>query len=340
MKINGKTFSEAPVGLTEASSASSHQEVAVIPKLVARTGDTAKLMRAEKCGKSGMLVPAGDAPQISCVPFKDFSAAKASDCVEVIRHADSSLQGTAPYRILHDPTPTLPHAARPDIWQAHRKTISPSGQTVFFNEAPGDTRIAAEHKKNVREYFTAAWASRLPLHHQQQLEQGSYLLRHADGEVSRCTSYSAFMQFIGNGAHPLLPELILHVAGPQLHNFLCQTYLYNQSLSLFRHTGGRRVEPVPELRTRFELEHHQDGRLSATYVASDENLGKVMLVGCKPYDEYEASPIEQASLHFSGTLLFSPTLTFSIAPVKIFAAGMHFATVPESAALAVTDSFA
>jgi hypothetical protein len=339
MKINGKTFSEAPVGFSEASSASSHQESAVTPKLVTRTADAAKLMPAERCVKNGMPGPAGDAPQITCVPFEDFPASQASDCVKLVRRADSLPLGAASGVAGHDAGPTPLHDALPGIWQARRKTTSPSGQTLSFNEAPGDMRIAAEHKKNVRVYFTAPWISRLSLH-QKQLEQGRYLLRRPDGGVSRCTSYSEFMQFTGKGAHPLLPELILHVAGPQLHNFLCQTYLYNQSLSLFQHVGERRVEPMPELRTMFELECHQDGRVSATYVASDENLGKAMLVGRKPYDEYEASPIHQSSLHFSGTLLFSPALTFSIAPVRISATGMQFATAPESATQAVTDSFA
>lgn len=46
---------------------------------------------------------------------------------------------------------------------------------------------------------------------------------------------------------------------------------------------------MPELRTKFEVEHHQDGRVSAKYVASDENLSRAMLVGREPYDEHEAS---------------------------------------------------
>lgn len=233
-----------------------------------------------------------------------------------------------------------PLIAPPGREQTHGTTITQSGQTVFFDEGPGDKRIAAEHRKNVGVYFTAPWASRLPLHHQQQLEQGNYVLRHPNGEVSRCTSYAEFTQFTGEGAPPLLPELILHIAGPQLHNFLCQTYLYNQSLSLFQLVGERRVEPMPVLSTKFELEHHTDGRIVASYVASDDNLGKVMLVGRKPYDEHDASPIGRAGIHFSGTLMFSPTLAFSIAPVKISATCMQFAAVAESAALAVTDSFA
>lgn len=286
-----------------------------------------------------MPLPAGDPPEISWLPFEDFSASTASECIKVVMDTDSLLQGATPNGISHDRAPTLPRIAQPDIWQTLRKTTTPSGQAVLFNEAPGDMRIAAEHRKNVGVYFMAPWASRLPLHHQQQLEQGNYVLKHPDGEISRCTSYSEFTQFAGVGA-PLLPELILHVAGPQLQNFLCQTYLYNQLLSLFAHIGERRVEPMPELRTRFALEHKQDGRISATYVAIDENLSKAMLVGRKPYDEHEASPVAQASIHFSGALLFSPTLAFSIAPVKIFATGMQFAAVAESAALAVTDSFA
>lgn len=286
-----------------------------------------------------MLLQAGDLPQISWVPFKDFSAPTASDSVRSGRRADSLLQGTVPYSTSHDPMPTLPHIAVPDIWQTHRKTGSPSGLTVSFDETPGDTRIAAEHRKNVGMYFTAPWTSRLPLH-QQQLEQANYILKHTNGDISRCTSYREFMQFTGNGAHPLLPELILHVAGPQLHNFLCQTYLYNQSLSLFQQVGERRVEPMPELRTKFELEQQPDGRILAKYVASDENLSKAMLLGREPFDEYEASPMNQASIRFSGTLLFYPTLAFSIAPVNIFAAGMQFAAGPESNASAVTDTFA
>ena len=275
-----------------------------MPKLVIRTADTAKIIQAERCEKSGMLLPAGDPPQINCVSFGDFC---------------------------------FPETAAPNNWQTRRRTSGLSGQTVSFDEAPGDTRIAAEHRKNAGMYFAATWPTRLPLHYQEQLEHGNYFLRHPNGEISRCTSYSEFIQFTGNGANSLLPELVLHVAGPQLHNFLCQTYLYNQSLSLFPYVGERRVEPMPELRTKFEIENHQDGRVSARYVASDENLSKVMLVGSEAYDEHEDSPVNQASIHFSGTLLFSSTLAFSIAPVNLFSTPMQFA---EPTALAVTDSFA
>lgn len=347
MKISGKTFPEAPVGLTktltevfsEASNASRHQEVPVTPKVVTRTADTAKLMQAEKCGKSAIPLPAGDLPQISWVPFEDFSDSKVPDPVKLGKCADSLLQGAVPDKTSHDLMPTLPYMAATGIWQTRRKTTSTSGPNVLFDEAPGDARIAAEHRKNVGMYFTTPWASRLPLH-QQQLEQGNYILQYTNGDIRRCTSYKAFMQFTGNGAHPLLPEVILHVAGPRLHNFLCQTYLYNQALSLFRQVGERRVEPMPELRTKFELEQQHDGRILAKYVASDENLSKAMLLGREPYDEYEASPMNRASIRFSGTLLFYPTLTFSIAPVQISATGLQFASVLASTASAATDTFA
>ena len=340
MKINGKTYADAPVGFNEASNALSHQEAPVTPKLLTRTPDTAKLMQAEKSGKIAVPLPAGDSPQISWVPFEDFSVSAASDCIHAGTPVNSWMQDAVSNRTSRNRLPTQPHLVPPCSGQKHETTITQAGQTVFFDEAPGDRRITAEHRKNVGVYFTDSWASRLPLHHQQQVEQGNYVLRHPNGEVSRCTSYAEFTRFTGEGAPPLLPELILHIAGPQLHNFLCQTYLYNQALSLFQLVGERRVEPMPVLTTTFELEHHTDGRILATYVASDDNLGKVMLVGRKPYDEHEAGPIGQAGIHFSGTLLFSPTLAFSIAPVKISATGMQFAAAAESAVLAVTDSFA
>jgi len=211
----------------------------------------------------------------------------------------------------------------------------PAGESVVFIEVPGDPRITFEHSRNVSLYFTNTWDSRVPCH-QQQLEQGSYGFLQAGGAVHRCTSHADFLRFAGAGDAPLLPDLILHVAGPRLHNFLCQTYLYNPSLALLGHVGQRRVEPLPDLRSVFELERRQDGQVIARYLASDDAVEKVMLAGPDAHDEHEARFSGRASIRFSGTLLFSPDLAFSVGPVQMRATGMQF---PEQAAAPVTTSF-
>jgi hypothetical protein len=127
------------------------------------------------------------------------------------------------------------------------------------------------------------------------------------------------------------------VAGPQLHNFLCQTYLYNPALSLFGHAGQRRVEPMPNLRTVYDVARNQHGQVQVRYTARDDRLDSAMLVGVEDHDEHEAGALAPASIRFSGTLLFSSDGACAIGPVKVHATEMQFA---ESAALAVTDSFA
>jgi hypothetical protein len=190
---------------------------------------------------------------------------------------------------------------------------------------------------NVARHFTSTWHSRLPSHQQRQLEHGSYFLTTLDGQSQHCRDYSDLAKFVGAGQTGDLPERVLHVAGPQLHNFLCQTYLYNPALSLFGHVGHRRVEPMPNLLTVYDLARNQHGKVQVCYTAHDDALDRAMLVGMEDYDEHEASALMPASVRFTGTLLFSPDGSCAIGPVQIYASAMQF---PQPMPLAVTDTFA
>lgn len=158
-----------------------------------------------------------------------------------------------------------------------------------------------------------------------------------DGRSRQCSNYPDFVKFIGAGQTGDFPERVLHVAGPQLHNFLCQTYLYNPALSLFGHAGQRRVEPIPNLRTVYDIARNQHGQVQVRYTARDDGLDRAMLVGIDDYDGHEANALTPASIRFSGTLLCSPDGACAIGPVQIHATAMQFA---EPTAPAVTDTFA
>lgn len=310
MKIDGKKASETSCewhGVVV--NGNGRQELAT-PKLQARSESMGKLMQARECAGKTAIAANVQPGKMHWVPFETLYKPHTADfpdssCAEMLR--------------LHG-------GASAEVEKFH-----------VFDERSGDERIVEQRKWNVARHFTNTWASRLPAHQQRQLEQGNYFLTGLDGRSRHCCDYPDFANFTGAGQTGDLPERVLHVAGPQLHNFLCQTYLYNLALSLFDRVGQRRVEPIPNLRTVYDIARNQHGQVRVRYTAHDDALDRAMLVGTEDHDEHEASALTPASIRFSGTLLFSPDGACAIGPVQIHATAMQFA---EPTALAVTDSFA
>lgn len=313
MKIDGKKASEASKASCEWRSAimngNGRHELAT-PKLQVRPESGAKLMQARKCDDKAAIplhVPAGNTQWVS---FETPCKPQTADFPD--------------------------HNSRA---QTRRPQDGTSGEVRKFHVLCefAEERIVEQHKMNVARHFTNTWHSRLPAHQQRQLEEGSYFLVEADGRSRHCCDYMDFANFTGAGHTSDLPERVLHVAGPQLHNFLCQTYLYNPALSLFGHVGQRRVEPMPDLLSAYHIARNENGQVRVQYTAHDDSFDRAMMVGADDHDEYEARALAPASILFSGTLLFSPDGSCAIGPVQIHATAMHF---PEPLPLAIADTFA
>jgi hypothetical protein len=197
---------------------------------------------------------------------------------------------------------------------------------LSFDEQPSNQRIVHQQMRNLARYFTDTWPSRLPFSQQQQFEQGNYVLLHGDGETRPCATYLELARFVSGGTVPDMPERLLHVAGPRLPNFLCQTYLYNPALCLFGHVGQHRIEPLADLRTLFEVAHNQNGEIRVHYTASDDHFDRIILVGPRENDEFEAELLAPASVRFSGTLLFAPDGGYAVGPVQMRASAIRLQT--------------
>lgn len=311
MKIDGRKPAETSCGWHGVVANDNGRKGLATPKLQARPESAAKLMQAKECAGRAMIATDVQAGNMRWVPFE----------------------------MLYNPhTANFPgDGRRAEILRPHGIPADEARKIRVFEERTGDERIVEQRKINLTRHFTSTWPSRLPHHQQRQLEQGRYFLTDLDGRSRRCCAYPDFAEFVGAGPTGDLAERILHVAGPQLHNFLCQTFLYNPSLCLFGHAGQRRVEPVPNLRTVYDVARNQYGQVQVRYTARDDGLDRAMLVGIEDHDEHEASALTPASIRFSGALLFSPDGACAIGPVRIHATAMQFT---EPTAPAVTDSFA
>lgn len=295
MKINGEKPAEMSSGPSCVVTDSNWRKAPLPPKLLAREEGGEKLMRSGQSGNKALPAPSSLPRELSWFPYRVLAS-----MVTALFPNDRQRTNAPP---------------------SESTTPATNGASLSFDEQPDDQRIVHRHKINITRHFTDTWASRLP-HHQQQLEQGSYLLVQASGKTCACTSYPDFAKFVG-GDMPDLPERILHIAGPQLANFLCQTYLYNPALPLCGHIGQQRVEPLVNLRTKFEIARNQDGQVQVRYTAGDEHINRVMLVGPSDYDEHDAELLSPASICFSGTLLFSSQGDCAIGPVQVRSTAMR-----------------
>lgn len=311
MKIDGKKPADMSGGRHDAVANANGSEGPAAPKLQARPKNAARLIHENECTGSTATTADVNAKSMRWVSFEALYNPHAADFPYTNRGTEF-------------------------LW-THGLGRNENRKSQLFDERTCDERIVDQRRTNVARHFTNTWPSRLPSQQQQQIERGRYYLTDLSSRSRHCRDYPDFANFVGAGQTGDLPERILHAAGPQLHNFLCQTYLYNPALSLFGHVGLRRVEPMPNLRTVFDITRNQRGQVQARYAACDDRLDRAMLVGTEDYDEHEASALAPASIRFSGTLLFSPDGYCAIGPVRIHATAMQFA---EPTDLAVTDSFA
>lgn len=295
MKIDGKRLAETHPVFSSAVLDEGKRDELTTPRLLARPEQTGKLIPTAQSESKEAFLPSP--LQLDCLPYPALSS-----------------------RIKANFPDTVPHAG---IGLTNDQPSGTHGTALSFDEQPSDQRIIHQHKRNLARHFTDTWPSRLPFSEQRQFEQGSYVLVHPDGETRPCTTYRELAEFVANRVISDMPERLLHVAGPQLPNFLCQTYLYNPALCLFGHVDQRRIEPLANLCTMFEVARSEDGEIRVRYTASDDHVDRVILVGPGENDEHEAALLAPASILFRGTLLFASDGACAVGPVQIRASAIH-----------------
>lgn len=295
MKIDGKRLAEAHLGSPGPALNEARRDALTTPRLLARPEHVETFMRAAQGdGKAGPLfVPS----RLGFLPYQALSRQIKAN------FPDAGLQS----------------CKRP----ANEPLSTPHNAAICFDEQPSDHRIAYQQMRNLARYFTDTWPSRLPSSQPQQFEQSDYVLLHGNGESRRCTTYRELARFVTSSAVPDMSDRLLHVAGPQLPNFLCQTYLYNPALRLFGNAGQHRIEPLANLRATFEVARNPDGAIRVQYSASDDHVDRVMLVGPWEHDEHEARLLAPASIRFSGTLLFASDGAYAVGPVQVRASAIQ-----------------
>lgn len=294
MKIDGKRLAEAHLSSSVLAFNEARRNELTTPRLLARPEHAEKFMRAAQGGSKAGRLPVPS--PLGSLPYQTLSRQINAD------FPDAGLQSCK--QPTDEPISTLHDVA------------------LCFNEQLSDQRITHQHMRNLARYFTDTWPSRLPST-QQQLEQNNYVLMHGNGESRPCASYGELAQFVAGSAVPDMPDRLLHVAGPQLPNFLCQTYLYNPALCLFGNVGQHRIEPLANLRATFEVAFNADGEIRVRYTASDDHVDRVMLVGPREHDEHEARLLAPASIRFSGTLLFAADGAYAVGPVQVRASAIQ-----------------
>ncbi|MFS0754950.1 hypothetical protein ABC383_09665 [Noviherbaspirillum sp. 1P10PC] len=302
MKIDGKRLAEPHLSSSGLAFNEARRNELTTPRLLARPEHAEKFMRAAQGeSKAGPLpVPL----QLASLPFPALS------CQINASFPDAGQQS----------------CKRP----ANEPFSTPHDAVLCFDEQLSDQRIAHQHMRNLARYFTDTWPSRLPFSQPQQFEQSEYVLTHGNGQSRRCTTYRELARFVASSAVPDMPDRLLHVAGPQLSNFLCQTYLYNPALCLFGNVGHHRIEPLANLRVTFEIACNPDGAIRVRYSASDDHVDRVMLVGPQEHDEHEAPLLAPASIRFSGTLLFAADGAYAVGPVQVRASAFQPQHAPYS----------
>ncbi|MDB5779185.1 MAG: hypothetical protein JWP93_1550 [Polaromonas sp.] len=204
--------------------------------------------------------------------------------------------------------------------------------TVRFQDDHGNHSLNALREKNIDRHFTNTWEDRND-DYARVVELGDYSLVDDNGIKTRCSSYSELKAFVGTGARKSLPEVVLHVAGERIQNFLCNTYLYKIGSPLFTDVQGRRVEPVPSLRTQFSLRRDNDngGRITVHFSAIDPEVRSVMLIESNGNEdlEFEAPPYFPASLAFHGTFHFHQNEEFEAGFIEVNGQNFHLLTVRE-----------
>lgn len=202
--------------------------------------------------------------------------------------------------------------------------------TVRFQDDHGNHALNTLREKNIDQHFTNTWEGRND-DYARVVERGDYSLVDEKGTKTRCKSYRELKEFVGAGARKSLPEVVLHVAGERIKNFLCNTYLYKIGNPLFTDLHGRRVEPVPSLQTQFTL-HRDDengGRITVHFSAIDPTVCSVMVIessGSEDLD-FEVPPYFPASLAFNGTFHFHQNEEFEAGSIEVTGQNFHLLAV-------------
>nr|WP_314629743.1 hypothetical protein [uncultured Noviherbaspirillum sp.] len=201
---------------------------------------------------------------------------------------------------------------------------------VRFQDDHGNHALNTLREKNIDRHFTNTWEDRND-DYARIVERGDYSLVDENGIKTRCRSYGELKAFVGAGARKSLPEVVLHVAGERIKNFLCNTYLYKIRHPLFTDLHGRRVEPVPSLQTQFSLrrDDENDGRITVHFSAIDPEVRSVMLVGSNGSEDlgFEIPPYFPASLAFHGTFHFYQNEEFEAGSIEVAGQNFHLLAV-------------
>jgi hypothetical protein len=196
-------------------------------------------------------------------------------------------------------------------------------RTVAFQDEQLDQRLNQLREKNIDRHFADTWLIRAD-DYVEVVDRGRYYLTDADGVERKCKSYEDLRNYVGSGSKGTLPEVILHVAGDRIKNFLCNTYLYDLEKPLFTDAQGQRVDPVAKLDTTFILSRDKDGKITARFSCSDHAVKSAMLV--RPgSDDWgaDAVPLFPASLEFHGEMHFHPNEEFEAGPIRLSGQNLH-----------------
>ena len=193
-------------------------------------------------------------------------------------------------------------------------------RTVHAHDGHVDQRLNKLRESHMDRYFTGTWLTRSD-DYAKQLRRGSYFLTGEDGKTRRCQSYDALRDYVGPGSRGTLPEVVLHVAGARISNFLCHTYLYDLDRPFFTDSNGGKVDPVPNLKARFTLNRNVAGVITVRYCCFDDAVARAML---EVNDlDFEGMPLFPASITFNGEIRFHPNEEFESGEVDIDGLNLH-----------------
>lgn len=197
-------------------------------------------------------------------------------------------------------------------------------RTVQFHDQSQHPALNRLREKNIDRHFTDTWRSRED-DYDKVLRKGDYYLTDADGVEYPCKLYKDLCNYVDDGSKKKLPQVVLHVAGERIGNFLCHTYLYDGESPLFTDAKGQRVDPVPTLSTRFVLSRNEEGTITVRFSSVDHEVKSAMLLAPGDDDSgIEATPLFQASLEFHGEFYFYPEgEQFEIGSTRLIGQNLH-----------------
>jgi hypothetical protein len=241
--------------------------------------------------------------------------------IKVAHGISATTQGTSGQHII-----SLMNAAHTEECAAFQKKLMQEVtrvaqlRTVHVHDKHEDRQINTIRERNMDRYFTETWLTRAD-DYDRQVGLGNYFLTDQDGVVQKCRSYNELRDYVGLGAKKQLPEVLLHVAGDRISNFLCQTYLYDGERPYCMAADGSRVDPVPDLKTRFILSRNHSGVIIVQYCCHDDAVARAMLQ--LNGNDVDGIPLFPASITFSGEMRFHPNEDFECGPVEIQGINLH-----------------